>query len=212
MNAARRPRVTANSSLTTPRLSRYLKASALAGAAAAPASVLANFSGDYSVTPPPPGVYANANAIGTFGNWTASDTGRGDPSLDTMSAPSQISMNLNQGPFVGTSVYSFLTTAAATGLVSFNYSTLGSGNAFFVEGNTLFPLIGSGAFSQPVTSGDSFGFEVTTGYQTNEALTISSFSAPEPSAGVPDSGSTLALLAFGFVGLMAYRANRQPGS
>jgi hypothetical protein len=198
------------SRLKGPRLSRYLNASAMAGAAAAPMSVLANFSGDYSVTPPPAGVYTNTT--GPFGNWTASFSGPGNESLDTTAAPNQISLSADQGFRVGTSMFTFLTTAAATGLVSFNYSATGSGSAFFVEGTTLFPLIGSGPFSEPVTSGDSFGFELTTGYVTDVALTINTFSAPEPGTAVPDNGSTLALLAFGFVGLLALREKVRPAA
>jgi hypothetical protein len=210
MNSTVGSRPSRKSRLKGPRLSRYLKASAMAGAAAAPMSVLANFSGDYLVTPPAPGFYPSAT--GMFGNWTASSSGPASGNLDTTGAPNQISLTLTQGFQVGTSTFEFLTTAAATGLVSFNYTTqfISPGNAYFVEGMTLTPLLGSGPFSAPVTAGDVFGFEVTTGYTGRAALTIDTFSAPEPVAGVPDNGSTLALLAFGFVGLLAFRAKVQP--
>ena len=205
-------RPSSTSRLKGPRLSRYLKASAMAGAAAAPVSVLANFSGSYDVTPPPPGVYFNGT--GNFGNWTGSVSGPAFPTLDTTGAPNQITLDLNQADDQGLSAYTFLTTAAATGLVSFNYATQFNtpGNAYFVVGNSLTPLVGSGPFSAPVTAGDMFGFELTTGYIGSATLTISSFSAPEPAAGVPDNGSTLALLAFGFVGLLALREKVQPAT
>lgn len=211
MSATVERRPSSKSRLKGPRLSRYLKASAMAGAAAAPVSALANFSGSYDVTPPAPGFYTNTP--GPYGNWTASFSGPGNKSVDTTAAPNQISLSADQGFAVGTGDFTFLTTAAATGLVSFNYVATGSGgNAFFVQGMTLTPLIGSGPFSTPVTSGESFGFELTTSYVTDVALTISNFSAPEPAAGVPDNGSTLALLAFGFVGLLAHRARVQPAA
>jgi VPDSG-CTERM motif len=218
MKATLDTRPSSKSRFKGPRLSRYLKASAIAGAAAAPVSVLANFSGAYSVTDPshPAGVYFDTP--GAFGNWTAFLSGPADGTLDTTGAPNQISLDLTQGPHVGTGDYQFLTTAAATGLVSFSYtaqltnSFSANAAAYFFEGSTLFPLLGSGPFSLIVMAGDSFGFVLITGYTTEAALTISSFSAPEPSAAVPDKGSTLALLAFGFVGLLAFRANVQRAS
>jgi hypothetical protein len=198
------------------RLSRYLKASAMAGATAAPASVLANFSGSYDVTPPPPGSYSGANAVGSFGTWNASLSGQMNVqrTLDTTGAPNQVSFGLSNFAAVGTSDYTFLTTAAAAGLVSFDYTASGTASAFFVDQTTMTSVLltGSAAFSAPVTSGDVFGFKLETGYHTDVQLAISNFSAPERVAGVPDHASTLALLTFGFVGLLALRATVLPAN
>jgi hypothetical protein len=222
-NLAVSPRRRGKSRLNKPHVGQYLKASAMAGVAAAPVSVLANFSGDYAVTPPPPGSYSNAAATGTFGNWNASLPGMGlvgSTTLDTTGAPNQISLSTfsNNGPDHD---YKFLTTAAATGLVSFDFTAVLNNNnasASFVDETTMTssPLTGSGLFSIPVASGDMFGFELTAsyvnGHSGSAALTISNFSAPEPSTGVPDNGSALALLAFGFVGLLAFRMKIRPAS
>jgi VPDSG-CTERM motif len=219
MKATLNRRPNSKSRFKGPRLSRYLKASAMAGAAAAPVSVLANFSGDYSVTPPSANLYLNSNAVGAFGNWTASSTGS-TQSLDTTAAPNQISLDLSRDAHPGTSTYDFLVTAATTGLLSFNYaaSTSFGFNGFaatlFVDQttNASVPLLGSGPFSFLVNAGDVFGFELQAGYSSQAALTVSNFSAPEAVAAVPDAGSSLALLAFGFVGLLAFRANVQRAS
>jgi hypothetical protein len=232
-----------------PRFADYLKASAIASAAAAPLPTLASgFSGDYAVTPPANGVYSGINANGAFGNWNGSWSNNSLASsvtLDTSSAPSQISMNLSTGQQSGfEDDYTFLVQAAGAGLVSFNYSTtlhLGNGggpaSASFVDEThpASSPLDGSGSFMATVSAGDIFGFELSTGYNSSAALTLSDFSAPvpEPSTWLagglslasllfmqrrrivrllkrapqsPDAGSSLDLLTFGFVGLLAYRA------
>jgi VPDSG-CTERM motif len=203
------------SRLKRPRLSCYVKASVMAGAAAAPVSVLANFSGDYSVTPPAPGLYA-IGAPTTFGNWAASSSGSSE-SVDTVAAPDQISLDLNRDAHPGTSIFTFLNTAAATGLLSFDYAASnqagfnGFAATLFVDQttNVSIPLVGSAPFSFSLNAGDVFGFELQAGYTSTADLIVSNFSAPEPVAGVPDTGSTLALLAFGFVGLLAFRASSQ---
>jgi hypothetical protein len=76
-------------------------------------------------------------------------------------------------------------------------------------------LIGSGTFSSSVAAGDVFGFQLAnSNYNSTVGLALNNFSAPEPvvGPGVPDTGATLGLLAFGFVGLLAFRANRQRAS
>ena len=197
----------------------------MAGVAAAPVSVMANFSGNYAVTAPPPAVYSGAGATGTFGQWNATlfsvSLSSGPTSLDTTGAPDQISLSTSaHGDAAPSQNYKFLTTAAATGLVSFDFTAVlnnSNASASFVDATTMTstPLTGSGLFSLPVASGDTFGFELTASYTSfngSAALTISNFSAPEPSTGVPDNGSTLALLAFGFVGLLAFRMRIRPAS
>jgi hypothetical protein len=203
-------------SLTSrPSFGAYSKASAMAGVVAAPLTVMANFSGDYAVTPPAGSTYSNASATGTFGNWTGTWNGFGTLNLNTSLEPSQISMSIGD-PIADPGNYTFLVQAAASGLVSFDYMTVLGGpnsvsaSAKFIDQttSTSTALAGSGPFSMAVTAGDLFGFQISYGYQANVALTISDFSAPEPppSTGVPDQASTLGLLTFGFVGLLAYRA------
>lgn len=199
-------------------VNRYVKASAIAGVAAAPISVLANFSGDYSVTPPGPANYAlPRGTTNTFGDWDASLSAGifYTASLNTTGAPNQISLSLNENGDALFPTYQFLTMAAATGLVSFNYTVSNPntfGTASFVDQttSTSIPLIGSGTFAAAVAAGDVFGFQLAfSSYGSTLGLAINSFSAPEPVVSTPDTGSTLGLLAFGFVGLLALRANRQ---
>jgi hypothetical protein len=200
-----------------PKFAAYAKASLLAGAAAAPVSALADFSGPYSVNPPANGTYNNSAANGAFGNWTGTWTFSSGPSspflsLNTNSAPSQISMSLGNN-VVNTETYSFLVTAASTGLVSFNFSannnTFSSIAFLDVTTSSSFALAGNSSFSTNVNAGDIFGFKLTQNYFGNSSLTVSNFSGPLRPSGVPDEGSTLALFALGFVGLMAYRTAAQ---
>jgi hypothetical protein len=194
------------------------KATALAGVAAAPLTALADFSGDYAVTPPAAGSYSNASATGAFGNWTGTWDNLGNLNLNTSLAPNQISMSIGSFSTDSFGNYTFLVQAAASGLVSFDYVSNATGTldfggttAAFIDqtSSTSMSLTGSGMFSQTVAAGDIFGFQISYGYEAAVALTISNFSGPEPAApqnGVPDQGTTLGLLAFGFVGLLAYRA------
>ena len=198
-----------------PGFAAYAKASLLAGAAAAPVSALADFSGPYSVNPPANGTYNNAATNGAFGSWTGTWTNIGGGSdvvsLNTGSAPSQIAMSLSNHQ-VTTEIYSFLVTAAATGLVSFNFSANNNINSSitFLDVTTSFSfaLNGNSSFSTNVNAGDIFGFRLTQNYFGDSSLTVSNFSAPRPT-GVPEQGSTLALFALGFVGLLTYRAAAQ---
>ncbi|MDQ6623234.1 MAG: VPDSG-CTERM sorting domain-containing protein [Verrucomicrobiota bacterium] len=198
-----------------PGFAAYARASLLAGAAAAPVSALADFSGPYSVNPPANGNYTNAATNGAFGNWTGTwnnNGASGTASLNTVSAPSQVAMALGNNVVLSES-YSFLVTAAAAGLVSFNFSA--NNNNFssiaFLDVTTSFSfaLAGNSSFSTNVNAGDIFGFKLTQNYFGNSSLTVSNFSGPQQPSGVPDEGSTLALFALGFVGLMAYRTAAQ---
>ena len=197
----------------------YVKTSAVAIAAAAPVTAMANFSGDYTVNPPPNGVYTDAAATGSFGNWTGTWTGFDNPftdvTLNTTAAPAGISILTDGAP-----LYTFLVTAAASGLVSFDYVSSRLFDLFaiddfasdieFINQTTAmaFSLNTGTMFSTNVAAGDIFGFRLTAAYEGTNSISITNFSAPEPAApnGVPDQGSTLALLTFGFIGLLAYRA------
>jgi hypothetical protein len=196
-----------------PKFAAYAKASLLAGAAAAPVSALADFSGPYSVNPPANGSYANASANGAFGNWTGTWNSIWMVNLNTGSAPSLISMSLPNNLQLNTiDTYTFLVTAAATGLVSFNFSTIINGGSILFQDVTTSSsssLSGSSSFSTSVNAGDIFGFKLTANYLANASLTVSNFSGPLRPSGVPEQGSTLALFALGFVGLMAYRTAAQ---
>ena len=213
MNAARNFPAKAQRRLrSTPLFATYAKASLLAGAAAAPVSALADFSGPYSVNPPANGTYLNTSANGAFGNWTGawSNPSSGGVSLNTSTAPSLIGISLNDSAFNTTGTYSFLVTAAATGLVSFDFSGSNfNGSVLFEDTTTSFSsaLNGVNLFSTNVSAGDTFGFKLTATYFGSASLTVSNFSGPVPTTnGVPEQGSSLALFALGFVGLMAYRA------
>ena|SRR5450755_2811274 len=197
-----------------PKFAAYARASLLAGAAAAPVSALADFSGPYSVNPPANGNFSAAATNGAFGSWTGAWSNNGIVNLNTVSAPSSITMSIGDfGNTNPTATYSFLVTAAATGLVSFNFSTslTGLSTILFQDITTASSssLSGSSSFSTSVNAGDIFGFKLTATYFNSAGLTVSNFSGPLRPSGVPDEGSTLALFALGFVGLMAYRAAAQ---
>lgn len=211
---------------SSPRFGGYARASMVAGAAmAAPAAALADFSNSYTVNPPPNGFYTGTNTNGSFGTWTGTftDAGFSSVSLNTASAPLSVAFNISRqtaGPFSGLSSYTFLVQAAAAGLVTFDYSALSGGGSlaqYTVNGSSFNNLSGTGNISFNVSLGDTFGFAVRAAYGTSASLTISNFSAPVPqngngggpSNGVPDTSSTLALFALGFVGLLAYRAALQ---
>jgi hypothetical protein len=190
-----------------PEFADYIKRSAIIAAVTAPtAAALANFSGDYSLTPPANSVYSNSAANGMFGNWTGTEVNNlfDFITLDTTGAPSSLTISVS---FDSVEQYNFLVKAAATGLVSFDFSEFGGG-VTFVDQTSAFSssLTGSGMFSATVSANDIFGFQLSANYLGSDGITITNFSAPEPSSGVPDQGRTLNLLALGFVGLLAYRA------
>jgi hypothetical protein len=196
----------------------YVKTSAVTIAAAAPVAAMANFSGYNTCNSSPNGVYSESNGNGNFVNLSCTcgdfDSFLTDLTLDTTAAPAAISI---AEPGAGAQNYTFLVTAAASGLVSFDYQSAifigdlsgpGVSNVEFVDQTTgmTFSLNTGTMFSTTVSAGDIFGFHLTTNYEGTASLTVTNFSAPEPANGVPDQGSTVALLAFGFVGLLAYRA------
>jgi hypothetical protein len=205
----------------------YVKTSAIAVATAAPLSALADFSGDYALTPPANGSFADASTNGTFGSWTGTRmTSSGPPwfaeghtTLSTLLAPDQLSMSGNAGindEVTNNVDYTFLVTAAASGLVSFDYvrtsslTFVGGSDLMFVNQTTNQAVSlteGAHMFSANVSAGDIFGFHLFFQYPGSGSLTITNFSAPEPTNNAADQGSTLALLTFGFIGLLAYRAN-----
>jgi hypothetical protein len=189
---------------------------AIASAAASVATVHqteASFMGDYAVTPPSPGTYMDASAIGSFGTWTGSDVGdlsSASVTLDTTAAPNAVSFAATTAD-IGLFSYYFTTTAAASGTVSFDYSatydtsSLGS-DAFaeYYDGTTYFLIPeGTGTISFSIMAGQTFGFTTDASYLGMASLTISDFSAPAGT--VPEGGSSLALLALGFAGLLARR-------
>lgn len=207
---------------TSAPFAAYARASLIAGAAAAPVSAWANFSGSYTLNPPANGVYTNSSTSGTFGTWTSSWNSIGAPTVDTSGAPASLNLSIaavGGGQFAD-GILTFLVTAAASGLVSFDYlSTFGVGTGnhvtqYTANGSVFTDVTGSGSISFNVSLGDTFGFRVRSNYHSTAGLLISNFSAPEPqngngggpSNGVPDRSSTLPLLAIGFVGLFAYRA------
>ncbi len=194
-----------------PTFAAYAIASAAASVITAQQAA-ANFSGDYTVTPPTGSAYANSGALGAFGNWTGSYTGdlsQATLGLDTASAPTSVSFSVTTPDPNGFS-YSFLTTAAGSGTVSFSYDAtyleplFASAYAEYYDGSSYFYIpAGTGMFSFSVTAGQTFGFVTSASYFGESSLMISDFSAP--SAPVPEGGSALALLALGFAGLLARR-------
>jgi hypothetical protein len=194
-----------------PTFAAYAIASAAASVVATQQAA-ANFSDDYAVTPPAPGVYLNSAALGAFGAWTGSFTGdlsQATFGLDTASAPTSVSFAVTT-PDIGGFSYSFLTTAASSGTVSFSYDAtyieplFASAFAEYFDGSSYFFIpAGTGMFSFSITAGQTFGFVTSASYLGESSLTIFGFSAP--GASVPEGGSALALLALGFAGLLARR-------
>lgn len=118
-----------------------------------------------------------------------------------------------------TGTTNFLVSAAGTGLVTFNFS-YSSLDAVLAE--VVGYMIGSsftlladrdgsfGPVSFAVTSGQTFGFRITTEDNQGEPgiLTVSDFSAPLGSA-VPEPASWLSAAA-GLAATLAWRRNRSP--
>ena len=205
---------------TSPGFAGYAKASLIAGAAAAPVSAWANFSGSYTLNPPVNGVYPISSTTTTFGSWTGTWNSIGAATVDTSGAPASLDLKatgLSGGQFTDTTL-TFLVTAAASGLVSFDYlSTLTGGfgdkvTEYTTNGSSFTTITSTGTVSFNLSLGDTFGFRVRANYLNSAELLLTNFSAPEPAQngnnnGVPDQGSALALFALGFVGLLAFRAS-----
>jgi hypothetical protein len=205
-----------NSSASASKFTRYAAASAAAIGAATVAD--AQFTGAYSLEGPPAGTFNSPADPSTFGLWTfdmvAAPSGAA-ATLITSSGPS-LSLSAYSGYTSGTASFSFYTTAAATGTVSFDFSSVltGSGGADgsfrtmvnFVD-NHGFNGTSSGPVTFAVNSGDTFGFRVLAAYvpYATMQVAITNFSAP---AAIPEAG-TSSLLAgvasLGFVGLLARR-------
>ncbi len=149
-------------------------------------------------------------------NWTFSNTGGSNGSVNTSGAPASITLTGGSaGGGAGAGTTNFTIAAVASGMVSFNwtYSSTDSGSYDF--GNFLLngaPTLlatnataGSGVFSVAVNAGDVFGFQVVTtdNIAGPGVLAISNFNAPVP------EGSTLGLLALGSVGVLTLMRRRR---
>jgi hypothetical protein len=190
--------------------SRYALAAASVGSIALAAKANANFTAPYALNPPANGTYTGASAAGAFGNWTSSLSIV--PFRDSLitNQPTSVTLNIQNLGFGSTSNFSLVTTAPATGLVSFNWSLTSSGFAalnlgYLLNGN--FTQVGNStqnsSSSFAVNTGDTFGFRLVANYGTNGGVTISNFAAP-----VPEPSITI-LVASGAVGLLALRAMRR---
>lgn len=158
----------------------------------------ADFSGAFSLTPPPAGGYANSPNGSGFGGWILTTPGSGDLwTVNTALAPTNLTLSVldlvgvNAGPCALT-----FTTAPLpfTGTITFDFLTAYGFNspqiAFQVNGLDLGGYINppSGSASIPVLLGDTFGFRlsaITAGDVASQAtLTVSNFAIPEPHVGI----------------------------
>jgi protein with PEP-CTERM/exosortase system signal len=183
-------------------LTGYAMATVGLATVAIPAVAEANFSGPYAVS-----------------NWTFQNTGGSiNGSVNTSGAPSSILLiggSSGNATANGPGTTDFTITAVAAGVVSFNWtyssfdSTDAEGGNFLLNGVPFLLSANyagaSGTFSIPVNQNDVFGFEVYSLFNRygQGMLNISNFNAPTGS--VPDSGSTLSLLALGASGLAMLR-------
>jgi hypothetical protein len=179
-------------------LSRYALATATIAAVAIPAAAKADFSGYYAPA-----------------NWTFQNTGGStDGSVNTSGAPVSITLTGGNSQSGTPGDTNFTIAAAASGLVSFNWTysstdtgTYDSGN-FLLNGTPTFLADngsqGSGTFSIAVSAGNVFGFNVHSADNLFGAgvLTISNATFPIP------EGSTLSLLALGAVGVVMVMRRR----
>ena len=179
-------------------LSRYALATAgLAAVAAIPTTAKADFSGYYA----PP-------------NWTLQNTGDSNGFVDTSGAPASITLHGGSSGSGNAGDTDFTIAAAASGLLSFNWSYFSTDTGtydsayFLLNGVPTFLADngsqGSGTFSIAVSAGNIFGFRVHTEDNLfgDGELTVSNFSAPVP------EGSTLSLFALGAAGVMVLMRRR----
>lgn len=142
-------------------------------------------------------------------NWTLS----GDAAaLDTSNAPGSITLTNNYGDG---DLVNYIVTSAGTGNVTFDYSfrpneisetTSGDSFSFLLNGaetniatNDGSSAIFTGNFSQSVTAGDQFGFELyEDSGDSSPSVTISNFSAPTPNAAIPNAVGPNAAVPFEF--------------
>jgi hypothetical protein len=178
----------------------------------------ADFSGPYTLNPPPNNTYTGAAALGTFGQWASSLTFTDPSVIDQLvtNAPTSVQLALNNVKLTPTAIDTFdlTTTVAATGALSFdwNFQDLSNGvlstaisfgytlNGAFVQLATTTSQTGTTVV--PVTAADTFGFRLVANYGGNGTVTITNFAAavPEPAISF--------LVASGAVGLLVLRATR----
>ena len=197
---------------------RYATATAAAFGAAAATN--AQFIGDYSLESPPAGTFNNPASPSTFGQWhlTEVSSNLDETTVVTTTNGASLGLFAMVGPSATYVSLDFSTVAAASGNVSFDYSTVfaGSGYSFRFYDNSGYVLsvFGSGSSTATfaVTSGETFGFRLTSAYSSGSYVgaTITNFSAPM--AAIPEAGTTGLLAgcaALGFVGLVGARRSRQ---
>jgi hypothetical protein len=196
--------------------SRYALAAAAIGSVAGAQKAGADFSGPYTLNPPANGTYTQANAAGTFGNWTSTLGLTTSPSSDAIVTNAPVSVQLQLGnsqvPFV-TDNFDLTTTIQGGGTVSFNWNFVAGGGAPAGSGfgyllNGAFTSLATGtsaaSFSSvPVNAGDVFGFRLSANYNANDNVTITNFSAPVPEP------SIVMLVASGAFALVALREVRR---
>lgn len=150
------------------------------------------------------GAYAPAN-------WSLTNS-NADGFVVPLNAPTSITITGGNNGSLSSGLTTYVTTAAASGLVSFdwNYSTQDDSAFFdpfgFVLNGSFTQLTDdslsgqSGSFSTSVTSGDTFGFYVSTvdNIFGRGSSVISNFVAP---ASTPEPTSVLGLLALGGLGI-----------
>ena len=177
----------------------------------------ADFSGPYAITPPAPGRYNNPGLSSPFGNWLATTV---SGVVDTEEAPSRLQL---ESPSFGffPMVLRFEAQAAASGTVSFDYTTVSryvpNGGAISwmwqpVGGARIHIPLDLGLNNQlrhfdfPVQVGDQFGFRLISGADVINPgepllliLTVENFFAPVPEA------STSAMIVIGGCLLFASR-------
>lgn len=181
-------------------LSRYALAAVGLAAVALPSAARANFIGPYDVS-----------------NWTLQNSGGStDGHVSLISAPVSILLSGGRTHSGTPGTTDFTIAAVASGLVSFSWSYFSSDTLPTDGGNFLLngvPTLlatnatqGIGTFSIMVNQGDIFGFEAFTLDNNGDPaqLLISNFNGPLGSA-VPDTGSTLGLLALGVAGISVFR-------
>ena len=195
--------------------SRYAFAAAALGTVTALQKADADFTSPYELNPPANGTYNDSGSGTTFGAWTETDQNVSATTVDTNSAPASLSLSMSGSAFGFIQQFlDFSTSAAGTGMVSFDWSANLNPNAagsafaaFVLNGSetdlTTSPGTSNSTFSVAVTMGDTFGFRVGVSYAGSAAMTITNFSAPIPEP------SVMMLIASGAVGLIALRIMRR---
>src|SRR3979411_2867908 len=106
--------------------SRHINFSRYAIAATAATAVheaAADFSGPYTVNPPPNGSYSNPASGTTFGSWTSTVTSLFSTTVDTSIAPDSLILFMSQTSVPNSKQFlDFTTTSVGSGLLSFDWS------------------------------------------------------------------------------------------